>query len=569
MAKIRTLDPQVQANAVPGVRDTPNAGSESFGGARASQLKEFGAGLQSVGEGALKAAAVYEQRSQDIRDKSLVRDSLNTAESDMRLIEGDLRRPENREKAIDAYNIAQKQLGELRKKYAAELKSPRQRELFNASFDSQMNGVLDRAYALQETSRVQYQKITRDAQNQSAIENAVSARTDPNEIRNSEITIISNTRADNVGLPKEAVDKAVAAARDNLHSSVLSALAQDDPRAAQGYLKENWEKFNPAAREVKKKELDDKAFDWTVREDALKLVNAGLTEQQIETELNKEKDPVKADALRARVKSVLEDKKIAREIQEKENVFSAWQDVQNGGSIPYGRLNGEEIKSMETYKKAELRGFAQDSDRNILVQLGRLNDQELKEIDEITMAGYANSLSKQDFDAIFTRYRDLRRGKSAGVEPDKLVQIRNDATMVGDALAALGIDPGKSAKKGKAADKENTADQAIVNELSRSFEREINDAQKATGRKLYPEEKQQILDSLLIRGKARKVFGVGKEGPFLFQASDAEIDKNFSLADIPVSVQQQMNDAFKLRGIPATEDNIKNYYLKYLKSKNK
>lgn len=569
MAKVRTLDPQVAPAAVPNVRGSSNASAASFGGAQAADLKDLGSSLVSAGDGVTKAAAVYTVQSQDRKDKALVRDNLNQAEDEMRRLEGDLRRPENRERAIDAYSHAQKDFNETRKKYLNALGNDRQRELFTASFDSQMNGALDRAYALQETSRVQYEKITRDAQNQSAVENAVAARTDPKEILNSELTIIANTRAENAGLPKDVVNASVAMAKNNLHTSVVNALVQEDPVMAQKYLEQYKDKFNPTSYEALKTDTDQKAFDWTVRTTADKLISTGMNEQQIEAAVAEVKDPKKADALRARIKDGLELRNVARDIAQKETIYSEWNNVMKGGPVPYGRISGSEVKAMETYKKAEFAGFAPESDRGILMQLGRLSDQQLKEVDEVTMAGYGKSLNRDDFNVIFNRYRELRRGSQVGIEPEKLTQIRTDSAMVGDALKAVGIDPGKSTKfrKLKQAE-ENAADQLIVNDLSRSFEREINDAQLAKGRKLYPEEKQQILDGLMIKGKVRK--GLSNRDTYVFQADEADInEKNFSIKEIPAGIQEQMNEAFKLRGIAPTPDNIKNYYLQYLRSKKK
>lgn len=567
MAKVRVLDSQVQAAALPDTRRQSNGSAAAFGGAQAADIGAVGKSLTDFGDGATRAAGVYAAQSQDRKDKALARENLIGAEDEMRKLEGELRKPENRGKAVDAYSHAQKSLIEIRKKYNNGLGNDRQRELFSSSFDAQMNSTLDRAFTLQETTRVQYEKITRDAQNQSAVQNAISARTDPKEIAESEATIVANTRAENVGLPKEYVDSAVKSATNNLHASVVDALVQDDPRLAQGYLKANWDKFDPISREGRKTDIDNKAFDWTVREDAAKLVNSGMPEQKIEEELAKVKDPKKGDALRAKVKEYLEDRKIAREIKQKESIYSEWNAVMRGEPIPYGRISGSEVQAMETYQRAANAGFAQDSDRSVLMQLGRLSDAQLKEVDEVTMAGYGTKLNRDDFNALFSRYRELRRGSDVGIAPEKLTQIRSDSAMVGDALAAVGINPGSSAEKNKKKQaKENAADQIVVNELSRSFEREINDAQLSKGRPLYPEEKQQILDTLMIKGKVRKVFSAKET--YLFQAEDADItERNFSVKEIPVAVQQQMDEAFKLRNIAATPENIKSFYLEYLKSK--
>lgn len=573
MAKVRTYDSKVRPNPLPSSRFSANATKASFGGGQAEDLISLGKSIQGVGEQANDIAVQYQKTSGERRDKSLVRDALNNAESDLRVLEGEMRLPENREKAIDAYDTVLKQTEELRKKYVQQFSNPRQRDLFMASFDSTMGGVRDRAYALQEKSRLEFEKLTIDAQKQSAVDNAVTNRTDPAAIKDAEVTIAANVNYMNRGLPKEIKKSALEVEIHNLHASVLSALTQDDPRAAQGYLEQNWGKFRPEARETLKAELEDKAFDWTVREEAAQLVNSGLQEEEIMAAVDKVEDPKKADALRKRVKERIEDRQVAREIQQKENTFTAWQGVMRGGEIPYGRLSGQEIRAMEVYKRAELRGFSQESDRSILVALGRLDDNQLKQIDEETMAGYANYLTRDDFNLLFSRYRDLRRDQGLGPEPKDLTRIRSRAQMVTDALASVGVDPslkkqtffGEKAKKAE----EKTADQMVINDLTRQFERELNQAQRAKGRDLYPEEERQILDELMLTGKVRNIFGQVKEKDFLFQTDEADIEKNFDIRDIPAAVQQQLDEAFRLRGIPATEENIKNYYIEYLKSRKK
>lgn len=569
MAKVRGYEPgQVQANPLPSSRFDASASSDSFGGARASQFKALGQSLQNVSSG-LQDAAVKFQQSNERKDRAVVRDNLNNAQSEARVFMSDLNRPENRQTAVDAYEKSQKQLTDIRRRYSSQLKNSRQQDLFTASFDDVMNGHLDRAIAIQDKARTDYEKETLAAQNQTAVEDAVASRTDPAAIRTSEVTIKANTAFENRGLPVPVRKKAVENAVHNLHASVLSALTLDSPVAAQEYLKQNWGKFNPAAREGLKKELDGKAFDFTVRQRAAEISNSGAPLEDQLKQADTFNDPKMADELRQRIKEKYDDKVLARKAQEQALVQQEWSALTQdprGYQIPYEKFTDpEQWRAMEEYKRAALNGYSQSSDVPVLMKLGLMSDEQLKSIPVKEMAGYAHVLTEGDFKAVFDRYQSLNGGKGAKPLSDTVTQIRSDTALVNDALKSVGIDiTAKDAKDKKKKQKyENTA-----NEFYRAYQSELTQQEQKLGRKASPDEKQQVVDSLLIKGRVRNPdwFMLNDQDKFVFQVQNDEW-KNFSVQEVPQEDQVKIVEALNRAGRPVTQEAVRNLYIKKLQGK--
>ena len=284
---------QVKNAPVARVRYSAQASPESFGAGQARDIQDLGAAMGKAGD----AYSEYKLRSQQRTNKAIVRDSLNSAREEMRQYMSGVYRRRGKD-AITVETEAAQELQKIRGKYLEQLKDDQQRDFFTPSFDGLMQGHLDRAMAHQEEQRMEFERLTWDAENQNAIEDAVSARTDPKAIKDAEFTIVANTKASLYGAGEEITKKAVEDAVHNLHASVLSALTQDAPKAAQGYMTEHWDKFNPRVRDELKKDIDSQVAKAWVRDTAVILFNSGRSLPEQLEEVDKIKDVEKANALR-------------------------------------------------------------------------------------------------------------------------------------------------------------------------------------------------------------------------------------------------------------------------------
>jgi len=319
MPKVPTYNPgSVRESGLPGVRYSGGANENTFGSTTGRMIQAVGKAGEKLGM-AMYQKLLSEQKKSDLtNDKSVVRDRYRQASSEIRTyLNEDVYRRKG-ENATKVYGEVEQKINEIRKKYLKDLTEERQKDLFTASFDSLSEGHLNRAMSFQEKSRKAYEKMTMNAENQDAIENAIAARLDPNEIQTSEQTIIANTRYANKGMGDKITNKAVEDAVHNLHASVLSAVTKDSPEAGMGYLKSNWDKFNPKLREEMKKDLQDQAKNEWVRGKAVEL--SALPIDKALAEVDKIKDADDAAKVRRMVKDRYKEQEDVKKIKHKERL---------------------------------------------------------------------------------------------------------------------------------------------------------------------------------------------------------------------------------------------------------
>lgn len=538
---------QVTANAAPNVTQSANASADSFGAGQARDVQRLGAGLQDVGGSLGKLAIV----GQDRVDKAIARDTLNQARTDMRTFMADVYSRKGKD-AINAYGETQKKVDELRKKYGALLKTPNQRDLFATSFDSLSNEHLDKSVVFGEKAKVEYENNSLDAENQNAIEDAVANRTDPRAIHQAEVTLIQNTRYKFRGQSPEFVAEEVEKARHALHKGVLDSIAVDSPVAAKEYFKKFEKRFDPSERDAIKKTLEKEALSFEVRQTALQWSVEGRTYEDQIKEIDKVKDPERAKLLKAEVetRTATRDAVVKRKQNDTEDAF--WTQVKNGGGVPWGRVRGEVAKDMFAYQQALVRGFAPTSDRATLLRLGTLTDQELRDHDTAALVETAQSLTKEDFEAIFERHKNLKLDKATDADDSRFKSVRADATMIGDLLEGAGFTV--TGKKG--GDRKKNAD--AINRFWTAYDYRVAESERTSGKKLDSLQKRDIAEKLLIEAPTKGWFGLSKKPLF-----------NIKLDDIDTGTRKKLREALEKTGTAVTEAAMLELYGRYTEAKAK
>ncbi len=538
---------QVQATPVPGVQQSANATAESFGGGTARDTQRLGAGLQDVGASLGKFAIVQQDRV----DKSIVRDTLNSARTDMRTFMADVYSRKGKD-AINALGETQKKVDELRKKYGAALKTPYQRDLFGTSFDALSNEHLDKAVVFGEKAKVDYENNSLDAENQNAIEDAVANRTDPRAVHQAEVTLIHNTRYKNRGQSPEFIAEEVEKSRHALHKSILDAISVDSPVAAKEYFKKFEKRFDPSERTAIKTHLEKESMAFETRQQALQWSVEGRTFEDQMKEVDKIKDPERAKLLKAEVEARTATREAVVKRRQDDTEFSFWNQVKQGGEVPYGRVRGEVAKDMFAYQQALVRGFAPASDRATLLRLGTMSDQELRDADTAELVNSAASLSKEDFEAVFDRHVRLKLDKATDANDSRFKSVRADATMIGDLLEGAGFTV--TGKKG--GDREKNA--AAINKFWDAYDYRVAESERVTGRKLDSLQKKDIAERLLVEAPTKGWFGLSKKPLF-----------NVKLEDIDTGLRRKLRASLEKAGAAPTEAAILELYGRYVEAKAK
>lgn len=404
MAKVPVYQQRVQESASPRVRFTPDATPSAFGGAQAQGISQLAQGLGAVTD-ALR-------ESEFNRDKALVRDELNNVRSEARTFMADVYSRKGKD-AINVYPEVQKQLDEYKKARLKKLTTPQQQEMFNTNYYTLMNGHLDRAIAFQEDARKKFEIETLQAENENAINDAVSARTDKKEILKAELEIEANTRQANKGQSADIIKNSVSEAVHNLHATVLEALAQDSPKAAAGYLAENKDKFDPKYAARTEAQLREKVKEIDIRDTAIAISSTGTLEEQL-SRVDKIADMDKATKVRRLVKERYNEKVNIQKAQAKQRIDSEADKIYKN---PFGyRLNVSEFSASEqdylynlqqrikNDKIAEQGGGSKSRTQpDVYMDLMTMPVDDLRKQD---LKKYVNKLSSSDFEEIFKRQRD-------------------------------------------------------------------------------------------------------------------------------------------------------------------
>ena len=341
-----------------------------------------------------QASADLHQISQDRADRAAVRDRLSTARKELRELTGAYYRLQG-EAAANIYPDAEKALTEVRKKHTQEIKDPRQKELFDASYDSLAEGHLNRIYSFQEQQRVVWEKETRDAENMNAIEDAAAAWTDPAAIRDAELTVKFNTAANLKGMGDKVIKKGIEDATHLLHTEVLKKVGAYSPQAALDYIKQYGDRIKPVEREVLKQQLQLKADIVWARDKALELANSGKTFEEQLAAADAEKDANKAAELKENLRSIRTDrenaKKEAATARYETEVDALWKDPK-GYKIPMDldAKTQTELYNLQRKFKTDAGVSAVATDWDTYYRLKSMPVEEFKKVD---LMKYKDSLN--------------------------------------------------------------------------------------------------------------------------------------------------------------------------------
>ena len=171
--------------------------------------------------------------------------------------------------------------------------------------------------------------------------------------------------------------------------------------------------------------------------------------------------------------------------------------------------------------------------------------------DEI-LPKYRGELSDKDMYHLIELQAGLRKGDSKATKA--LDGYRTDSMIVNDALAAAGFDTGRNA---------GTKDKESVAKFRRMVDQQILMVQEKTGKKVNNNDVQQIVDSLMIKGKIKGSGWLWDDTARAFELSTDEAE-NF-MPEVPDDQRAKIVDALKKHGKPVTEEMIVNIFVKGLK----
>ena len=492
MPRVPVLDgPSVQARGLPAPR-VPGLPPEAFGSDAGRALMQVGGQLGQIA-----------QQEAERQNEALV------LGAERQLQDWDQRRmfqdPDAamRRRGRDAVGVADQILGEYDQtvaKVGEGLTTARQKEVF-ARLAQQRRASYQRSLASHELEQMRAFGVE---QSRAVLEGAVSeaARwyTDPAkiaaEVVKSQAAIESLARSS--GMSREAADRMLAQQTSAIHVAVLERMTADGRGAgAKAYLEANRDAIlgEQAAKVeafVRKATVDEDAFAQ-----ASAIWASGGTDGDKRA---KAREIADADVRRATLEEI--DVRIReREQQEteaRETAFLALaQEVERRGSTrglnasQWALLTPAERSSLEARAQQVRNGEEPKQNWQTWTDIMRMTPAQIAALNPMK---YRAELDDQHFDRLLAIHADVRSGGGRrGGGSGEADGILTDAQRVSNAAAKAGIVPAD-----KSPSQWNAAQSARYNAFEQAVDQRVRAASAAKGAKLSDEEKQSVIDGVLL-----------------------------------------------------------------------
>lgn len=408
-----------------------------------------------------------------------------------------------------------------------------------------------------------------DEQSESLISNyrndAILNYSNPEKVRASlmgQETEIMN-HAKRKGLPAEWVKQKIGEVTSKTHSGVIqSYLNGDDDRTAKAYFDANKDDISADERLKIEKDLNEGMLRGeSQRQSDLIFSKNKESMSAAVAEAKKIKEPKLRDEVLKRVQDNFAIKeKAEREDNENLHIAALNQIDQNNGDFAIEKINGwqrfsvAERDSLERYARDKKVGREPKTNWTTYYDVMQLaqNPDLKEEFLSTNLLKYRGDLADAEFKQVVGLQAGLRKGDSKATKT--LDGYRTDSMIVNDALAAAGFDTGRNA---------GTKDKESVAKFRRMVDQQILMVQEKTGKKVNNNDVQQIVDSLMIKGKIKGSGWLWDDTARAFELSTDEAE-NF-MPEVPDDQRAKIVDALKRHGKPVTEEMIVNIFVKGLK----
>ena len=246
MARVPTYqEGQIQKRPLPSVTFTASASASHFGAANFAAVQQLGSSVNLLP--LAKAIRDDEIRQSEIKNKALTRDTLTQAENEIRNLTDQIYSMQGRD-ATDVYNPARQQLSKMRSDYLGKLQNDQQKQMFAANFDDYGNKVLGRIANFQRKSLRDYDRVTKESQNngyrKDILSDPYNEKLGDERIRDIRANTSSLLNGYDAEFRKAQEDKAEASVRQD----ALNQFVDTDPVYGMEYLEKHGDVLDPLVK---------------------------------------------------------------------------------------------------------------------------------------------------------------------------------------------------------------------------------------------------------------------------------------------------------------------------------
>lgn len=327
-----------------------------------------------------------------------------------------------------------------------------------------------------------------------------------------------------------------------LHRQVLEAMVDTDPERARKYFEANKSEIAGSEHDTLSRLVSRGETRAKAQRAADRLMGLGLDEAETLRRAREELDGEERDDVVNRIKVRFAERRAAEQQREREVADMAWDFFARNGNrvdaIPTEILDELDGRTLQSLRASQPGAPKVETDWGVYYELRQI------------AADDPNAFAEAD----------LRRFFGVLAEPERrqLLQLQEKARNPGTALdvATLQQQIATSLRTLDLKDEQRGQFEGRVQE-------EIDAAQQQLGRQLNWEERQTIIDRLLISGE---VIGGGLFGLFdpdrrLFEVARDDLSRfEFGIDQIPARDREKIEAALERQGLPVTDQNIIDSY---------
>lgn len=511
--------------------------SPSAAGETARQTQQFGQAAQNL-TGTLADIKIKQQERENADRVLRAETALKQAETAFHTSITE-RRGQN---AWSVTNEAAKWWDESARKYGEALDNDVQRLAFDRMVAERRNASLDFAARHESAQRRQSLADAAKASIQGSRDAAAAAPHDPQIIEQNRQQVERNVRAmaNLEGWAPEAVQVALGEELTAFHKGVIGALVDKQPLAARDYYNTNKDQIDGTERAAIEKLLSVGGAKALAETFADEITRKGLTEAQA-LELARERfgpdDPARAHAVDA-VKERYTERTVARERAQRDAADQAWKIYASTGSLR--RIPASVLDALDGRDLAALRKQAKADADGIDIKTNWSTYAELREYARENPEGFAKL--------------DLRRyfGQLGRGEREGLMDIK-DRIAKGEGLQVSSLSQQIDAAFG-------SNDKEEKGKFAAAVYAEINAEQKRTGKNLSWEDRQKIIDRMMVEGEvASGKWYAPDRNTRLYEIRGTEDARRFT-PTIPRPERDKIEAALRRAGRPVSDAEVARLY---------
>ena len=430
--------------------------------------------------------------------------------------------------ALEAYDSVEEGLDKIDKEIATTLKSPRASQAFEAMRSRKRERSSENISRHIARERQTYGDETDAAMIRSSLDDAAANYSDNRAVDDAILMGITAIRSNARGKGPEVVEMQEAGFISAARKAVIKAMAVDSPQAAQEYYKTHKKEIDGPSRPDIEKSLKSLVDTRISQENTDAIILKGGTLDEQLSDARKIKDPNIRDATASRIKVRFNEDKAARAEAERRQSDEFWSGFLTDPDIDKipDDLPVATKKSAMVYASQMAKNAGNiKTDPKAYYQLSELLRRDQDSFNKTNLMQYASHLS--------------------GTDLKKFIDIQQKPTQYTKTLTAY----------------QQAKNSLVLNEISddedqarflMKYTADIDDFERLTGKAATPDDRQKIIDRLFTN-VVTDIDLIFDDTDPLFKADQIEI---------PEDDLKEIKAQLPLMGLPVTDDNIREVYIR-------